>query len=174
MTSAQATPDVQFRFDLIGPWQLHDPAHPDDVGDSSAGQAVMEHLHEAGLLARPVLAAGEDLVLSASMIDPGTRPETSPPLIASVTVIRREMPVQVEVKHGQDGAIVPRRRSRTSTMTWPDDVGEVSFLHVDYAVPAPDGNHVFVVAFTSPNLPMRDVVEAWFDAMVSTARFVAA
>ena len=67
--------------------------------------------------------------------------------------------------------VTPQRKVSVRTHELPLDGGSFELLHVQYAIPSPDGR-VVVLHFTTPCLPQRDFMEWLFDQSAAATRFV--
>ena len=151
-----------FRISLTGPW----------VGlDELLAQSDPEALREYARLGIPVAIpeiSGASVLYAGTMIDPAQDTD-APPLIASVTIL--EGPGAPELPAPMGGEVEPIRRVDTSIVTWPDGSGEVQLLRVRYAMATPSPTTSLVVMFTTPNTPVAESMEIFFDALMASASF---
>jgi hypothetical protein len=154
-----------------GPWfNIDDSATYDDFQQELLGALV-----QAGLGTGLTAPEGMQRLGALGLMTPAVAADAAP-LQASLLVYRSlaavEMP-DAEVERAADGTVLirPDRRVWISEQRLASGEDPFQVMHVRYAIPAPDGTLV-VLAFASPCLPERELLEWLFDEMVGGLRFV--
>lgn len=151
-----------------GPWFALDDPRLD-------GQAeVQEYLKKVGLDFNPTNPPGTRYLGGLGTVVPANDPEGSP-LVATLLAYRTEARVDKEwqTTTTDEGIleVTPERTVSVRTHELPLDGGSFRMLHVQYAIPSPDGRAV-VLHFATPCLPERDIMEWIFDQSAAGTRFV--
>ncbi|WP_143448498.1 hypothetical protein [Kineosporia sp. A_224] len=160
-----AAPRWELGISLPGDWNRVDLADPAPPG---VPDEVVQALRDLGLMD---LDAAREVRLAATLVDPGSEDYDGPPLVAGMVVLSTDADRPTAFERTPQGQVVPHRKVARARLEWPDGVGRVVLHHVSYTLPAPSGPQVFVLEFTTPNLPFAAELETVFDAAVSTVRF---